>query len=79
MGCSATEDMGMGTSPQTPSPSLPSLRVFRSCSQAPRAGEAGPLNPSLENKPLRNRDFFLSPPAPPAPPQAEEEEGTGDR
>ena len=79
-GCSATEDTGTGTSPRTPHPSLPSLRVFRSCSQALGAGQAGPLNASPANVTLalRNR-VFSSPSHLSAPPQAGEEEGTGDR
>lgn len=82
MGRSATEDTGMGTSPQpplTPSPSLPSLTVFRSCSQALGAGEPGPLNASWKIYPSPEKRFFLPPPQLSAPPQSEEEEGTGDK
>lgn len=77
-----TQLKGLGELP-SPSPSLPPPRVWRSCSQALSAGEAGPLNASPENTTLalRNR-AFASPPLPPAlstPPRAEEEEGTGGR
>lgn len=63
---------------QHPDPSLPSLRVIRSCSQAPSAGEAGLINVSPENTTLAlSQGLFLPSPALQllAPLQAEEEKG----